>query len=284
MYSGRKSGTMTDIMVFDNPDFGQIRSLEIDGEPWFVGKDVAVALGYSNTRDALAKHVDQEDKRGSRFATPSGMQEMTIVNESGLYSLIFSSQLPEAKKFKRWVTSEVLPAIRKTGSYSMSGQALAVQQAFEGLSSWMEQLEKRMVKVERETSYSNYYLRLQMRSGYDENWERRQSRNLKAVSEFIGVDTKKVLRDIYSEMECRYGISLDEFCNDYKRVKGVSSCSTLSVISFSLTLREMFDAVIVNIMDICRIEQQDGFVRATSIMQIAAAAAQGHSAMLDSRD
>lgn len=108
---------MNNIQIFNNPEFGQVRTVAIDDEPWFAGKDVAAALGYSNTKDALARHVDTDDKRGSRITTPSGAQEMTIINESGLYSLILSSKLPNAKKFKRWVTSEVLPAIRKTGGY-----------------------------------------------------------------------------------------------------------------------------------------------------------------------
>jgi len=110
------------LQIFDNEEFGSIRTMAIDGEPWFVGKDVATALGYSNHRDALYKHVDSEDKGVSRIATPSGEQEMIIINESGLYSLILSSKLPSAKKFKRWVTSEVLPAIRKSGSYSITPQ------------------------------------------------------------------------------------------------------------------------------------------------------------------
>lgn len=108
---------MNNIQIFNNPEFGQVRTVAIDDEPWFAGKDVAAALGYSNTKDALARHVDTDDKRGSRITTPSGTQEMTIINESGLYSLILSSKLPNAKRFKRWVTSEVLPAIRKTGGY-----------------------------------------------------------------------------------------------------------------------------------------------------------------------
>lgn len=110
---------MFEVKAFENPVFGQVRTTTDEkGEPWFVGKDVATALGYSNTKDALARHVDPEDRGGSRITTPSGEQTMTIINESGLYSLIFSSKLPTAKDFKRWVTSEVLPAIRKTGSYS----------------------------------------------------------------------------------------------------------------------------------------------------------------------
>lgn len=112
---------MEKLQLFQNPKFGQIRTLEIDGEPWFVGKDVAEALGYSNTKDALSRHVDEEDKRGSRFPTPSGEQTMTFINESGLYSLVLSSKLPAAREFKRWITREVIPAIRKNGGY-INGQ------------------------------------------------------------------------------------------------------------------------------------------------------------------
>lgn len=103
--------------IFDHPEFGNLRCIEIDGEPWFVGKDVATALGYSNTRKAVLVHVDAEDKGVTKWDTPGGIQEMTIINESGLYSLILSSKLESAKRFKRWVTSEVLPCIRKTGGY-----------------------------------------------------------------------------------------------------------------------------------------------------------------------
>ena len=110
---------MTDIQIFNNPDFGDIRTVEIDGEAWFVGKDVAEALGYEKPSDAVRKHVDDDDKGVSKMETPSGMQNMTIINESGLYALVFGSKLDSAKKFKKWVTSEVLPAIRKNGSYSM---------------------------------------------------------------------------------------------------------------------------------------------------------------------
>ena len=105
------------LQIFNNPEFGEVRTTVIDGEPWFVGKDVATALGYSNTKDALAKHVDDDDKLGSQIATSGQRREMTVINESGLYSLVLSSKLPTAKKFKRWVTSEVLPAIRKHGGY-----------------------------------------------------------------------------------------------------------------------------------------------------------------------
>lgn len=108
---------MNDLQIFENPEFGSVRTVEIDGTPWLVGKDVAVALGYKNPRDAITRHVDAEDKDVVKHDTPSGEQEMLIINESGLYSLILSSKMPKAKAFKRWVTSEVLPAIREHGAY-----------------------------------------------------------------------------------------------------------------------------------------------------------------------
>lgn len=112
---------MNELKLFNNPDFGEIRALELDGQPWFVGKEIAQALGYKDTVNALKSHVDAEDKRGWQITTPGGIQEMTIINESGLYSLVLSSKLPGAKQFKRWVTSEVLPSIRKSGGY-INGQ------------------------------------------------------------------------------------------------------------------------------------------------------------------
>lgn len=105
------------IKIFNNAEFGEIRVMLIDDDPWFVGKDIAVALGYKDTVNALKAHVDEQDKRGWRITTPSGEQQATIINESGLYSLIFSSKLESAQRFKHWVTHEVLPSIRKHGMY-----------------------------------------------------------------------------------------------------------------------------------------------------------------------
>ena len=112
---------MNEIKVFNNAEFGKIRTLNRDGEPWFVGKDVATALGYKDSVNALKSHVSEEDKGGWRIATQYGEREAVIINESGLYSLILSSKLESAKRFKRWVTAEVLPSIRKSGGY-IAGQ------------------------------------------------------------------------------------------------------------------------------------------------------------------
>lgn len=109
---------MNELQIFKNEEFGTVRTVEINGEPWFVGKDIAEILGYSNTRDALGRHVDDEDK--NTVVIPDGNKgnpNQTIINESGLYSLILSSKLPTAKQFKHWITSEVIPSIRKHGAY-----------------------------------------------------------------------------------------------------------------------------------------------------------------------
>ena len=109
---------MEQLKIFESKGFGQVRTISIDGEPWFVGKDVAISLEYSNPQKALRDHVEEEDRTVNESFIVNGTKGI-LINESGLYSLILSSKLPSARKFKRWVTSEVLPAIRKTGSYDM---------------------------------------------------------------------------------------------------------------------------------------------------------------------
>lgn len=111
---------MNDLQIFQNPEFGTIRTMLINDEPWAVGKDVATALGYVNPHKAIRDHVDDEDRTVNDSFTVNGTA-LNLINESGLYSLILSSKLPSAKRFKRWVTHEVLPTLRKTGSYSMTG-------------------------------------------------------------------------------------------------------------------------------------------------------------------
>lgn len=111
---------MNNLLIFNSEEFGDIRTVTIDNEPWFVGKDVAEALGYAEPRSAVSKKVDDADRGVAEMETPSGKQNMTVINESGLYALIFGSKLESAKRFKHWVTSEVLPAIRRTGNYQMA--------------------------------------------------------------------------------------------------------------------------------------------------------------------
>lgn len=115
---------MADIQIFKNPEFGEIRTTIINDEPWFVGKDVSIILGYQNPSKAIADHVDSEDKLNNESLSSLGQRGGWLINESGLYSLILSSKLPGAKKFKRWVTSEVLPSIRKTGGFFAGSKEL----------------------------------------------------------------------------------------------------------------------------------------------------------------
>ena len=119
---------MNEITVFNNDEFGSIRTVTIENEPWLVGKDVAEVLGYQNGSRDINRHVDDEDKLCTKIEYAGQKREVTIINESGLYSLILSSKLPNAKKFKRWVTSEVLPSIRKTGSYGKPMSQLEIAQ------------------------------------------------------------------------------------------------------------------------------------------------------------
>ena len=140
---------MQELQIFKNEEFGEVRTVNIDNEPWFVGKDVAEALGYSKARNAISAHVSDEDKKDAPIqGTPGGTQNMTIINESGLYALIFGSRLDSAKRFKHWVTSEVLPAIRKTGGYQMQAPqgkellALAVLEAQKTIEEQTAQIEE----------------------------------------------------------------------------------------------------------------------------------------------
>lgn len=144
---------MNEVQLF-NFESHEVRSLLLNNEPWFVGKDVAEALGYSKARNAIATHIDSEDKKDAPIqGTLGGVQEMTVINESGLYSLVLSSKLPSAKKFKRWVTSEVLPALRKTGQYQvkeLSGSELMAKALIEAqsvLAAKDKQIEKMKPKV-----------------------------------------------------------------------------------------------------------------------------------------
>ena len=145
-------------LVFKNKEFGQIRTCMVDGETYFVGKDVASALGYGNSREALRKHVDEEDKQASRFVTGGQQYNMTVINESGLYSLILSSKLDSARRFKRWVTSEVLPAIRKNGRYELESKAKELQQQNRVLESKNTLLEEITAQQKPLTDYARIIL------------------------------------------------------------------------------------------------------------------------------
>lgn len=142
---------MNELQVFKFEN-SQVRTVLINDVPYFVGKDVATILGYSNPRDALSKHVDEEDKGVANYDTPGGKQNLTVISESGVYALVFGSKLPGAKKFKRWVTNEVLPTIRKTGGYKVPDNPMdALKLMFEAQTQTNQQvgaLDKRVTDLE----------------------------------------------------------------------------------------------------------------------------------------
>lgn len=151
----RKVGVyMNNIKIFSNPEFGEIRTKLVSGEVWFVGKDVATALGYGEGKsipNAIANHVDETDKGVTEMMTPGGKQNVIIINESGLYALIFGSKLKSAKRFKRWVTSEVLPTIRRTGSYSINERkpdSYMIEDPVERAKRWIEEQEEKQKLIE----------------------------------------------------------------------------------------------------------------------------------------
>lgn len=145
-----------ELKIFENEAFGKVRVIEKNNEPWFVGKDVAGILGYSDLNKAVSMHVDKEDKKLNDKTSPSfGQRGATLINESGLYSLILSSKLPAAKKFKRWVTSEILPAIRKTGSYSVN-QDIKAKEVEARLNNSRARVASTFLKVAQMTDLSEY--------------------------------------------------------------------------------------------------------------------------------
>ena len=136
---------MNELQIFNSGEFGEIRTVTIDNEPWFVGKDVATALGYKNTADAIGKHVDVDDKLLSQIAIAGQRRDVAVINESGVYALIFGSKLESAKRFKHWVTAEILPSIRKTGSYQ---KPMSIAEQIQLLALGNQNHEERIEKLE----------------------------------------------------------------------------------------------------------------------------------------
>ncbi len=194
---------MNDIKIFNNEEFGDIRTVTIDGEPWFVGKDVADILGYQNGSRDINRHVDEEDRHKVMLFDGNQDKETIIINESGLYSLILSSKMPNAKKFKHWITSEVLPSIRKTGQYQMPNLSKEMQ-AIVLLDTRTVQMEKRMDKLEFDIpmygseadELSNHVKRKGVQILGGKKSEAYRDSNIRS----------KVYRDIYDQVKREFGL------------------------------------------------------------------------------
>ena len=252
---------MSELQIFENPEFGTIRSVEVDGEPWLVGKDVAAALGYGDTDQALRKHVDSEDKLTRQFDGSGQSREMYIINESGLYSLILSSKLPGAKKFKRWVTGEVLPSIRKSGGYLAPAAAKALEDmsaAVQLLSEQMEELSGQMGELsgqmgellDREDGESVALAALpEVRRpapgiAARRRWMRAVNEKLDLLSSKLGRSHASILHQVYKIMERQSQISLDEERMDVIETYNLGECSILTAIFYNDYLRAEFQELI----------------------------------------
>lgn len=201
--------------IFENEKFGSVRTMTIDNEPWFVGKDVAECLDYKNPRQAIITNVDEDDKGVHSIDTLGGIQKMTIINESGLYSLILLSHLKKAKEFKHWVTYEVLPSIRKTGGYGVTNNNAELLAEIISLRREVAEIKSLVIPTQ-----SNYYL-----------WKNSIATPLvKTASKILGISVTDTYKAIYDDMALRgfnQPYAMNRFCNKYK----VDSVSTIDAVA-----------------------------------------------------
>lgn len=211
------------IIVFENEDFGELRTVEIDGEVWFVGKDVAEILGYSNTPKAIRDHVDSDDKLTERFVLSGQNREAIVINESGLYSLIFGSKLKSARTFKHWVTSEVLPSLRKTGTYNT--------QAFEELKAEVTNLKEELEKNKLpKKTYSPWFGRMHPK--------------YKLIEDSLGITRGALYREILKELTNRYGLDTYQIEQDYLYENCLDKCYPLDPYQCVSQYRNMIEDII----------------------------------------
>jgi prophage antirepressor-like protein len=212
---------MSNLQVFNHKKFGQVRTIIEDNEPWFVGKDIAKCLGYKDTSDALKRHIDDEDKLTRCFTDTGQSRRMIVINESGLYSLILSSQLPDAKKFKRWVTTEILPTIRKTGGY-VANDGLFVDTYLP----FADEATKAMFLATLETVRGqNELIKQQQRQiqhkedviiGLVDDIELTEKRQvINRVVRYKGANFQERWKELYRQFEMKYHVSLDRRLESY---------------------------------------------------------------------
>lgn len=249
---------MNELTVFRNEKFGTVRTTVVDGEPWFVGKDVAAALGYKNPNVALQDNVDAIDKGVTKVTTPGGMQDATIINESGLYCLVFGSRLESAKAFRRWITSEVIPSIRKTGGYQQNGfrmsDALLVMANVAKLA---EENQRRLNAVEE--SQKELVGKLDKAaeaftapSFSPDTWQENARATIAAIVQENGLSYQAYTGELYKKLEsvaCVDLTSRQTFKRKRMKAEGATyrdrqAISKLSIIAADAKLRAIFDGVL----------------------------------------
>jgi len=236
---------LNQLQVFENSEFGQVRTLVKDGQPWFVAKDVAEILGYANPRDAISKHVDAEDKGVANCDTLGGKQELTIINESGLYALVFGSRLETAKRFKRWVTSEVLPALRKTGAYIMPQS-----RGLEFLQGMLDEMKRQAAEIQ-EVKTTAKAIKDAIVEEYDE-WREDIRHKVSAIQKATGETFANTWNRLYDELEKRAHCDLSVRVNNGRfrlqeagaPKKVIEAFGRLDVIEHDPRLKEIFTAIV----------------------------------------
>ncbi len=240
---------MSELQIFNNPEFGDIRIVERDGEPWFVGKDIAAALGYKDTVNALKSHVDDEDKAGWRIATQFGEKETTIINESGVYSLIFSSKLEKAQQFKRWVTAEVLPSIRKTGGYLTPAAESRLLAEFQKLADRVTALEDAVTTPSLPALPDPLPKGGTEKAGppgrdYLKRWMRTASEKLNLLGNKYNKSNNAILHTLYGYLEEDFGVVLADERLRIMEEYNLDDCSTLKAIFYDKELRDYLENTI----------------------------------------
>lgn len=245
---------MNDIQVFSNVEFGSVRTLEINGEPYFVGKDIAALLGYLKPLDALSRHVDEDDSVIHGVIDSKGREQQTkLINESGLYSLIISSTLPTAKKFKKWITSEVIPSIRKTGSYGipqMSQSELILKIAQNNF-----ELEKRIADTESKANAVSQRLDNVLdvfTQPTAENWKEETNRIINSMIHEYNLNYGCFRRRLYDELEGISGCDLHRRQHNLKKRMELAGATyaerqavtLIDIIAKDEKLKAIFDGIV----------------------------------------
>lgn len=245
-------------------------------------EQIGTALEYENPRAAIAKihlrHHDRLDKHSVRIPFEKGVstlesparqntggeQETVFYDSRGVMEICRWSQQPKANAFIDFVWEVMnkflkgeLAIAREMGCVygSIPDVLCELKDSVVQLAVDMGNMAESIRKIEKSSSYTSYYVRMMLRSGYDNRWASRQGKRVRLLAEFIGIEDKKLLQKIYREMERRYGVELNKFCSDYRKQTHKERCSTLAVISFNITLKEMFDAIVTEMMSFCKIPE-----------------------------
>lgn len=235
------------LRVFNNEEFGKIRTVMIDGEPWFVGKDVATILGYADPNKAIAMHVDEDDKLNDKTSSSLGQRGGWLINESGLYGLILSSKLPNAKKFKRWVTSEILPTLRKTGTYT--ARTMTPNEIIAAIAADNVEKERRLKSLE---DGFHEAMEVLAEPPEAEEWRKKIYQKVIRHCQRHDLDYTETWEKLYGQLEIRAGCNLTTLQTRRRnraRIAGatasaVNAINRLDCIAADKRLREIFTGIV----------------------------------------